>query len=89
MAPERFENGFETGKNRIAYVLLTTEMEIPSFPQRTGLGPARKSKRQMGLRNGIFLGKGIPFSNDLDFVERVMVQQQVASNCESLLKIAS
>jgi len=42
-------NGFENGsaENRIEYILLTTEMEIPSFSQRTGLG-----SQKLPLLNG-------------------------------------
>jgi len=49
-------------------------MEISSFPQRTGLGPVRKSYRKLGLRNGIFLGirkKHIRIGNIFDCVEGV------------------
>jgi len=40
-----FENGPNLAENRIEYVLLQPEMEIPSFSQRTGLGPVRKRYR--------------------------------------------
>ena len=50
------------------------EMEIPSFSQRTGLGPVRKSYRWMGLRNEFSLGirkKHIRIGNKFDCVEGV------------------
>ena len=51
-------------------------MEIPSFSQRTGLGPVRKSHRSMVLRNGIqsFLRnkeKHLRIGNKFDCVEGV------------------
>ena len=78
MAHARSLNGFENSpnlaENRIKYVLLQPEMEILSFPQRTGLAPVRKSYRQMGLRNRISLGmrkKHIRIGNKFDCVEGV------------------
>jgi len=50
-------------------------MEIPYFPQRTGLGPVRKSFRKIDLRNGISLGvrkQHIRIGSHLCFVDGVM-----------------
>jgi len=49
-------------------------LEIPSFPQRTGLGPVRKSYRSVGLGHGISIGireKYIKIGNKFDCVEGV------------------
>jgi len=57
-------------------------MEIPSFSQRTGLGPVRKSYRLMVLRNGISLGirkNHVKVGNKFDCVERVSVGQRLPS----------
>jgi len=64
---------------KIEYIMFCwqPEMEIPSFSQRTGLGPlgpVRKSYRWMGLRNGISIGireKHIRIGNKFDCVEGV------------------
>jgi len=53
-------------------------MEIPSFSQRTGLGPVRKSYRLMSLRNGILIRirkKNIRIGNKLDCVEGVSLEE--------------
>jgi len=60
-------NGFENSQNLAEN---TTENKI----RRTGLGPVRKTYRQMGLRNGISLGirkKHIRIGDELDCVEVV------------------
>jgi len=59
-------------------------MKIPSFPQRTGLGPVRKSYRYMGLRNGpeISLGirkKHIRIGNKFGCVEGVTLHSEPLS----------
>jgi len=59
-------------------------MEIQSFSRRTGLGPVRKSYREMGLRNGISSGirtKHIRIGNTSDCVEGVIRKLQ-ARICE-------
>jgi len=78
----RPQNGFEIGPNLAKKwnnaFCLQPEMEIPSFSKRTGLGPVRKTYRQMGLRNGISLGirkKHIRIGNKFDCVEGVILLQ--------------
>jgi len=72
----RFANGPNLDANTIQYVLLTSWDEIPSFSQRTGLGPVRKSYYTVkwGLRSGISMGirkKQIRIGNSFDCVEGV------------------
>jgi len=66
-------------------------MEIPSFSQRTGLGPVYKSYRSMVLRNGISLGirkKHIRIGNKFDCVEGVIFGKKLQWIFFGISKIA-